>query len=458
MDKNVPLWFLFLVIFIMAGLTVVFGSIVNHVLNGGERYGAIGDAAVKVAQFPSTVRSVFHAISNKDTPLIKKDRFSGVNGFYKNNSLQEGVISDPGYLFLTAFDPDAKQSTARLIRLSDQKTLHTWTPDIDAIYSHKKMDTDYVSDVNFVKDRYRLFSPVLNDDGSIVFHNNAGPLVKIDQCSKIVWAIDGVFHHSIESDKEGYYWVPSVQIPTDYGHESVSYEYRDDAITRISPDGKIVLKLSVTRILEENGYRGLLFGVGDYEPDAIHLNDIQPADITTQYWNKGDLLVSSRNLSTVFLYRPETGKVLWLRNGPWLNQHDVNYLDDSRISLFGNDIERAITISALRENRARLVDGHNDVYIYDFENDKISKPYTKMMKDLDIVTLYEGKQRVLDNGDVFIEEQESGRHLRLSKDSLIWEFVNKVDEDNVAIPHWSRYFTHDEVENVLSSLAGGNCS
>ena len=38
-------------------------------------------------------------------------------------------------------------------------------------------------------------------------------LIKIDLCSKLVWHVDGGFHHSNEKDHEGNIWVPAWSFP-----------------------------------------------------------------------------------------------------------------------------------------------------------------------------------------------------------------------------------------------------
>src|SRR5690606_15593821 len=128
---------------------------------------------------------------------------------------------------------------------------------------------------------------------------------------------------------------------------------------------------SINEMLYENGYRGLLFGVGPLESDPVHLNDVQPALTSGPYWEKGDLLISLRNKSTVILFRPSTNKILWLRTGPWLYQHDADFIDDTRISIFGNNV--------IRNADFDFIDKHNEQYVYDFKNDSLSTPYTAFL-------------------------------------------------------------------------------
>ena len=176
----------------------------------------------------------------------------------------------------------------------------------------------------------------------------------------------------MEADAEGNIWAPSVIDPSGF-LPHILRDYKDDAITEISPNGKILYIRSVAQILVDNGYRALLLGVGPYEKDLLHLNEIQPALTSGKYWIKGDLLVSLRNRSTIFLYRHATNKILWLRTGPWLNQHDADFIDSSRISIFGNNMVRIF-------GEHRLLDGYNEEYIFNFNTGTTETPYTEFLK------------------------------------------------------------------------------
>jgi hypothetical protein len=204
----------------------------------------------------------------------------------------------------------------------------------------------------------------------------------------------------------------------------------DAAFGNFPNQWELLFKKSITDILLENGYRGLLFGIGPMERDPLHLNDIQPALTSTEYWQKGDLLISIRNKSTVFLYRPSSNKILWLKTGPWLNQHDANFVDESRISIFGNNI--------IRNKNYDFIDGHNEVYIFDFKTNETSTPYTDFLAKSKVKTMTGGRSEVLPNGDVFIEETDFGRILRGSNRQTIWQYVERVDKKSSAVLGWSR--------------------
>ena len=189
----------------------------------------------------------------------------------------------------------------------------------------------------------------------------------------MVWINDeDLFHHSIERDDSGMFWVPTDQEPVTI--KGVNPEkFHDDSIAMVTPDGKLLMNRSVSQILIDNGLEHLVFwGDGDYH-DPIHLNDIEPVRKDGPYWRKGDLFLSLRSPSTVMLYRPATNKVIWRKDGPWSKQHDVDILDDHRISIFNNNG---------REDYAAFRTA--EVNIYDFATGEVTSPWRAALERLDV--------------------------------------------------------------------------
>ena len=217
----------------------------------------------------------------------------------------------------------------------------------------------------------------------------------------------------------------------------------DDEISKINPEnGELIFSRSVIQILLDNGYEDLLLGKGQFISDIIHLNDIQPALTDTEFWKKGDLLVSCRNIATVFLYRPSTNKIIWLKNGPWYNQHDADFLEDSKIVVFGNDIIREesttnpkVTSRNLYFNNKRK---NNEIYIYDFVKDSVITPYSELMKTEKIRTITSGRCDILDNGDIFVEDTNNGRIIIGDSINKKLEYVKRIDEQHISSLFWSR--------------------
>ena len=112
-------------------------------------------------------------------------------------------------------------------------------------------------------------------------------------------------------------------------------------------------------------------------------------------------------------------------------QHDVNILDDHRISIFNNNTKNFFD--------GDKVDSHNQIIIYDFETDSYSKYFDESLKQYDVRTISNGRSQILDNDDLFIEEQNYGRLLYFNKDTSVqWQYVNRADDGNIYLVEWSR--------------------
>ncbi len=333
-------------------------------------------------------------------------------------------FKDSGFILFSGYDDKKGFPSTKLFSLSKREIIYEWSPPIDEI--NKKTPT-YTSEYN-LKKNYRMQHPLLTDKGELIFGSGEGPIAKIDHCNKLVWAIDRHFHHSIEYYKNNQIVVPIVINEKNYEIPILDHGY---AIVDIS-NGKILSETSVTEILNENKYIGLLYGVGEFEYDRIHLNDAEIIKFTDKYFSEGDVMLSSKHLSTVFVYRPSNRKIIWLKTGPWLNQHDIDYIGNGKFSIYGND--------TFRYNMVDTYDvfySSNNIYIYDFPNDKISKLYLENMQNIRTPT--QGLHKILSNDDVFIEETDNFILHRIGKNKKRWDFVNLVDKNKVGSIHWSRY-------------------
>jgi hypothetical protein len=430
---------------------VLYAAAVRHITLGNKQLGLAGDFLRNVSEFPALAIEVLQTINTGGNQVIP-DRFPSVNGFKKAGQVQPNVLTDNGYMLLSSYDSVREQSAVQLIRISDQKVLHEWVPNVNKLVELGKKNGR-----NFALSSYRLYHPLLLEDGGLIFHGQNTPLFKINSCSEVEWVADGSFHHSIELDSRGNIWVPSIMNPSSY---KGILNHRDDAISKISQDGKILFKKSVAKILEENGYRGLL--AAGFNEDPIHLNDIQPALKDSNFWKKGDILLSIRNKSTIALYRPSLNKVIWLKTGPWMNQHDVDFFNNKGITVFGNNVmfEPGNIFAKGKKNHPKkdiLFDGHNKIYFFDFNSGITTSPFDTILRKMDVKTISEGLLEILDNGDVFVEEQNSGRILRLGRKATKWEFVRRIDANHLALLSWSRYLSEKQISGTMEKLNNNVC-
>jgi len=414
---------------------VLFGALVHYQIQNqnNSKLGYFGKVLLSIAEFPSHVRSAL-----KDSPqIIHDNRFSHIDGFKSNNKVSDNVRKDTGYLLLSSYDYDEKQSSIKLIRIKDQKILHTWLPDIESL-----IEKNSISEVaKIAKSHFRLQNPLVMPNGNLVFNGSEYSLYNMNLCGEIDNFSDGHFHHSNELDHEGNIWTPSVIYPHSYPQLD---KFRDDAIAKISPTGELLYRKSVAEILIENGYQGLL-AIGLYE-DPIHLNDIQPALSDSKFWKKGDLFLSLRHLSTVFLYRPSENKILWLSTGPWMHQHDVNFVDHETISIFGNDIINS-----------RLLNGHNTIYFYNFNSKETSTPFDQVAKTMGLKTITQGIGTPISREEFFIEETNYGRIAKINTSQPLWEFVHRINEDSISMPAWSRYLKEVDVKKIINNIKNLSC-
>ena len=444
---KVELWVLCLAcVLIFVGM-VGFGSLVRHeILAPVSRVPIMSGVALFIAEIPSNLEVIVRGQSYD--LQVEEKRFLNVSGF------QGKPLEKETYLLLSKYDGDTERSVVELVDLRSFEVKKTWRPDFDQI--NGLVDTSRPEFENLKgrnAKRYLIIHPFLTEDGGLIFKDGT-PLVKIDKNSQLVWLNqEDAFHHSIEQDHEGNFWIPTNVYPYQVDKKYVGSEYHnysDDAITKVSADGEILFQKSVSNILIENNLEFLLFSseLRDFEKGPIHLNDIQPVLTDGPHWKRGDVFFSIRYQSMIILYRPSTNKIIWRGVGHIAGQHDVDILDDHRISIFNNNIK----------TDEHIVDGHNEVVIYDFKTDSYSKYFDESLEKYEVYTITEGSSQILDSGDLFIEEQNYGRLLYFNKDtSLQWQYVNRADDGKVYLVNWSRIlYKPEDIKKVHKIIKTGD--
>ena len=134
------------------------------------------------------------------------------------------------------------------------------------------------------------------------------------------------------------------------------------------------------------------------------------------------------------------------RSWPFFHQHDVDILDDSRISIFNNNSKNL--------EGGDIVDGHNEVIIYDFSTNEYSQYFKESLIQNDVRTITQGRSEILPNGELFVEETNYGRTLYFNSDgSLRWTHVNLADSGYVYYVNWSRIlYTQEDIQSVNNFL------
>lgn len=356
--------------------------------------------------------------------------------------LRDATFRDPGYLLVSRYAKERGQVVVELVRIDGFRVAYTWVPPVEELVRRGNVHDNVTNSPA----SYRAQHPLLLPDGSLVFSSGEGPLARIDRDGTVVWVVNEHFHHSIELDRDSNLVVPVYLEPSTI--DALPW-LDDDGYAVISLSGRVLSKQSVGMVMLKNDQRGLYVGVGTIKEDRLHLNDAQPVLVDQGLARAGDIAISARHLSTVFLYRPSTGAIVWLKTGPWLSQHDVNLLGDGRVSVFGNDV----FVTNRGGATPHPANPTSRVYVYDPSADHISRPYARTMVQAGMRSTTEGRSKVLANGDVFVEETNHDRLLRASADVIRWEYVNRATDRTTGALHWCRYLEPSQVHEFWTGTA-----
>lgn len=432
--SKVELWLVLLLM--LAGVVgfIVFSNAALEGHNKEEDAGFLARNAYKIASIPDNLAVLLReglqydpdrGLVEKNPQILDYETTEELTRFDKD-------FVDDGLLLVSAYNPEHRISSVYLYDLRTEEKLWEWVPDYDAIIDRvprlKQMLKENPSDLGVnSRELFRTQHPLLLDNGSIVFSSGEGPVVKLSAEGEIIWVLEEHYHHSIEQTREGDLMIP---------YSAERGKYLDQPIGIFDANGTLKKSYSFIDILVSNGHRGILWGIGTPQKDFIHLNDAEEIHESDEWVKAGDIMLSARNISTALLYRPSENRIIWLKTGPWIAQHDIDYLGDGRFAIFGNDLPEGYVWNDA---------AHSNIYVYDMKTDTVSKPYEKVFKEHRLRTATQGLQRILRNGDAFIELQNSGRLMRISPTTIRWSYVNIVGENEIGIVHWCRYLYRDEV-------------
>ena len=144
-----------------------------------------------------------------------------------------------------------------------------------------------------------------------------------------------------------------------------------------------------------------------------------------------------------FQFRPSTNKVIRLLEGPFYSQHDVDFYGDSSIVLFNNN---GHTISQKNMNAhpksIDILDAgtfNSNVVGYDFKRDAYFSVYDSAFKQNKIYSYTESLQEMMDDGSMFVEEQNRGFLWVIKNDEVIYKNVLKSQHEGYHhLPNWTR--------------------
>lgn len=323
---------------------------------------------------------------------------------YVENAVQEGVN-----LIVSGHKPYAAMIDMKGV------TMHSWSfkydnlgIDKDELIVNPKVDENFK---NYWR-RVKLF-----DDGSILAIYDYQALIKIDKNSNLLWAYPARAHHDLFTTAAGDIWLLTTEkriLPEIHKTKPIF----DDHIVILDQNGKEKRKISLVDCFKNSKYSFYLNKVKRENPDAValdifHTNAIKILDgrvaNDNKAFQKGNVLVSVRELNLLAVIDPEKATVLWVTEGPWKAQHEPIVLRNGNILLFDN--RGGGTFSRVLEFHPNFPTN----ILWSYSALPPESFYSPIV----------GSQQRLSNGNTLITDTAGGRAFEVdSGNKIVWEYYN----------------------------------
>lgn len=289
-----------------------------------------------------------------------------------------------------------------------------------------------------------LHGSMLYPNGDVVFNFEYNGMVRLDRCGNVVWRVNHQTHHQIYEDGEGNLWTSGLEVrngPLDR-LPRMPVPLEEELMLKISPNGEILKQWSLLDSFYQSELHSILFASGfdklQHEfYNITHINDVEILEesIADQFegLDAGDIMVSIRNQNMIAVIDPDDGRIKWWRIGPFIRQHDPDFLPDGRISVFDNN----------RDDNEGSLFGGSRILIIDPQSTAVEVEYIGTEEHPFYTTLM-GAHQTLPNGNVLITESFAGRAFEVTPNGeIVWEYINRWDEDEVALlDQATRYPVH----------------
>lgn len=326
-----------------------------------------------------------------------------------------------GYTFLTHYRDGGYGPT--LID-ANGNVVHRWSIPYSKVWKNAPHLDYQGQDVSIMTIGAHLFP---NGDVLVTYqggnHPYGGGLVKIDRCSNVIWSLAENAHHWFTVTDSGELYVPTQRFHRDavavFPH--LKAPFYEDFVTVVSPDGKKEKEISMLKAIYDSGREAILLANSALQPgvdqeDPLHLNDVDVLDEATAkhfpIFAAGDILVSFREINAIAVIDGQTDRIKWSMTGPFLRQHDPDFLPNGHILVFDN---------RPGEGGSRLleIDPVTQAIVWEYRGSPDRKFYTSRS----------GNVSLLPNGNLLVVESQSGRVFELTRDKkVVWEFINGVND------------------------------
>lgn len=337
----------------------------------------------------------------------------------------EPALASPGYTFITGYRDG--RFGAWLVDM-DGREVHRWRIDTTALWQAAGYEAAPVPDADV-----SIHGAALLAGGDVVLNLAGGAVARYDRCSKLLWAQGFHAHHDIAVLPDGSIVVPgrhkrfapfALRPTIRPGPTGFWYE---DTIVYLSADGQWLDERSQFEAFVRHGAdylwsSGPGFDLTPDQEDILHTNNAEPLDPTLAeafpQFEPGDLLLSLRNINTLVVVDGDDFSLKWSMTGPFLHQHDPDFLPNGHIAVFDNRLTGAtpkLGWSRILEIDPR--DGNRIVWSYEGTDED---PFY-----LDVG----GKIAWLPNGNLLVTEPQAGRIFEVTREAqprIVWEYVNEL--------------------------------
>lgn len=359
---------------------------------------------------------------SKNTSAKDKSRIDHLRGLPYAGSVED---DDPDHVGVVAVDPQRTEPGHNLITLCltsqavliDEagQTLKSWSLSPSRRWSHCILTPS--------GDLYALGADRSNPPQP---HVTAGVryLARFNWQGELVSKHALPVHHDVELQPDGNVLALTFDsriIPAI--HKTITA--RDDMIAEITPDGKIVNRLSLYDALS-NATDG--FKLQDVAPkkwgksqiiDLFHANSIETMR-RTELAEKDPLLaidnilVCIRHQDTIAMISRKSGKAIWTwGQGEISGPHDATVLNDGHILLFDNGLGRDWS-------RVIELDPVTKKIIWEYKAEKPTDFYTKSR----------GSSQRLSNGNTLIAESERGHAFEVTPEGeIVWDYYSPFTDE-----------------------------
>jgi hypothetical protein len=362
--------------------------------------------------------------------------YLGIRSRYEEptDRVEGGVtVNDPalafqGYTFFTGYRRERPDRYDAYLLDMDGNIVHRWDTDFRRVWPHPTH-----IDMKNWDGNVEIHGAFLYPNGDILVNLGGAGAAKLDRCSNVLWTVDRPTHHHVEPLPGGGANFPGRIRRTEERADrpflgvGPSGFYEDDTVLVVGPDGAVRHEESVIDILFRSGWESVLFSQPRsarriQDEDPIHLNDVEALrpEMATAFpmFAAGDLLLSLRQTNTLMVVDPKTWTAKWVMTGPFLGQHDPDFLPNGHILVYDNRIAG----STPRFGNSRLVeiDPASKNVVWEFRGSPQQQFYAGSR----------GKEQVLPNGNILIADSHHGRLFEVAPahgGETVWEWINGAE-------------------------------